>query len=201
MKELWMMVAAGMGIALLTNCSLVEQSLYGGNGQAVTAPGTPAYHGRNFRDAALMAQAPGKKMQLHVSLDQQKGTLLVDGRRALEFPVSTGIPGHSTPKGNFSVLGKERVHHSSLYGSIYNAEGEKVVRYADRRRDGIPSGDTFAGAPMPYTMWFSGSCAFHEGEVPDPPMLSSHGCIHLPNEIAKELYALCPEGTPVKVES
>lgn len=199
MKNAWMTVAAVAGLVLWSSCSSVGTD--GDNGLAVTSPGEPAYHGRNYRDNALMADASGKALKIHVSIDNQKGTLFVDGKKALVFPLSTGIPGHSTPKGNFKIYGKELVHYSSLYGSIYNDDGKQVVRYADRRKNSVPAGAKFSGAPMPYTMWFSGSCALHEGEVPDPPMLASHGCIHLPQEVARELYELCPVGMTVTVSN
>lgn len=199
MKDVWKIVPFMLAPVLLGACSMMDQNRDGDNGGAVTADGEPSYKGRNYRNEELMNKAHGRKMNLHVSLGEQKGTLFVGGSTALVFPLSTGIPGHSTPVGRFNLFGKELDHRSSLYGSIYDAQGNKIVQYADSRKHSVPRGGRFSGASMPYTMWFSGSCAFHEGLVPDPPLLTSHGCIHLPPEIARELYALCPVGTPVSI--
>ncbi len=50
-------------------------------------------------------------------------------------------------------------------------------------------------------MRFTGLCAFHAGIVPEQPTLTSHGCIHLTEEMAQELYRLCSIGTPVYIYS
>src|SRR4029078_11065256 len=65
--------------------------------------------------------------------------------------VSTGMPGHRTPMGIFSILGRERYHSSNIY----------------------------SGAPMPFMQRITWSCvAMHLGVVPGYP--ASHGCIRLP---------------------
>lgn len=159
------------------------------------------YPGREYRDNSVMAQAQTGHKKLVVYLDSQIGELYVNGQKGLTFPVSTGIPGHSTPAGNFRIIAKELNNTSSIYGSIYNSRGEVVVAAADTRKDRVPPGGYYLGAKMPYTMKFTDLCAFHEGIVPEVPTLTSHGCIHLTHEVAEELYRLCPDGTPVIIYS
>jgi hypothetical protein len=76
-------------------------------------------------------------------------------------PVSTGQPGHSTPHGIFSIIGKERYHRSNIY----------------------------SGAPMPFMQRVTWSgVAMHEGVLPGYP--ASHGCIRMPHEFARRLYGI-----------
>jgi len=74
-------------------------------------------------------------------------------------PVSTGRPDHPTPHGIFSIIGKERYHHSNIY----------------------------SGAPMPYMQRITWSgVAMHEGVLPG--YAASHGCIRMPHEFARRLF-------------
>ncbi len=74
-------------------------------------------------------------------------------------PVSTGRPDHPTPHGIFSIIGKERYHHSNIY----------------------------SGAPMPYMQRITWSgVAMHEGVLPG--YAASHGCIRMPRDFAMRLF-------------
>jgi peptidoglycan hydrolase-like protein with peptidoglycan-binding domain len=109
-------------------------------------------------------------MVLVVSLKQQKldiyrGTTLVTTSQ-----VSTGMPGHATKAGIFSILEKQRFHHSNIY----------------------------SGAPMPWMnrITWSGT-ALHAGVVPGYP--ASHGCIRLPFSFAPKLFKITTVGDNVIV--
>ena len=109
-------------------------------------------------------------MVLVVSLKQQKldvyrGTTLVTTSQ-----VSTGMPGHATKAGVFSILEKQRFHHSNIY----------------------------SGAPMPFMnrITWSGT-ALHAGVVPGYP--ASHGCIRLPFSFAPKLFQITTVGDNVIV--
>jgi peptidoglycan hydrolase-like protein with peptidoglycan-binding domain len=109
-------------------------------------------------------------MVLVVSLKQQKldvyrGTTLVTTSQ-----VSTGMPGHATKAGVFSILEKQRFHHSNIY----------------------------SGAPMPFMnrITWSGT-ALHAGVVPGYP--ASHGCIRLPFSFAPKLFKITTVGDNVIV--
>ncbi len=109
-------------------------------------------------------------MVLVVSLKQQKvdvyrGTTLVTTSQ-----VSTGMPGHATKAGVFSILEKQRFHHSNIY----------------------------SGAPMPFMnrITWSGT-ALHAGVVPGYP--ASHGCIRLPFSFAPKLFQITTVGDNVVV--
>lgn len=109
-------------------------------------------------------------MVLVVSLKQQKldvyrGTTLVTTSQ-----VSTGMPGHATKAGVFSILEKQKFHHSNIY----------------------------SGAPMPFMnrITWSGT-ALHAGVVPGYP--ASHGCIRLPFSFAPKLFQITTVGDNVIV--
>jgi lipoprotein-anchoring transpeptidase ErfK/SrfK len=109
-------------------------------------------------------------MILVVSLGKQKvdiyrGTTLITSSQ-----VSTGMPGHATKAGVFSILEKQRYHHSNIY----------------------------SGAPMPWMnrITWSGT-ALHAGVVPGYP--ASHGCIRLPFSFAPKLFQITTVGDNVVV--
>jgi L,D-transpeptidase catalytic domain len=82
--------------------------------------------------------------------------------------VSTGVPGHPTPIGVFSIIGKELWHRSNIYSA----------------------------APMPYMQRITWSgIALHAGALPGHP--ASHGCIRLANDFAIRLWHLTKRGTRV----
>ena len=84
--------------------------------------------------------------------------------------ISTGVAGHPTPPGLFTILEKERWHRSNIY----------------------------SGAPMPYMQRLAWTgVAMHEGVVTGRP--ASHGCIRLPGNFAKRLFSLTNVGQRVVV--
>jgi lipoprotein-anchoring transpeptidase ErfK/SrfK len=75
--------------------------------------------------------------------------------------ISAGKKGKETPTGYFNILQKNIDHKSNLYSN----------------------------APMPYMQRLTwDGIAIHGGHIPGYP--ASHGCIRLPHEFAKSLYAI-----------
>ena len=100
-----------------------------------------------------------------ISLADQHVTFYDATGRIAQSRVSTGMPGHPTPIGLFTIIGKERWHHSNIY----------------------------SGAPMPYMQRITWSgVAMHEGVVPGYP--ASHGCIRLPGSFAQQLWGMTQIG-------
>jgi len=74
--------------------------------------------------------------------------------------ISTGVAGHPTPPGIFTILEKERWHRSNIY----------------------------SGAPMPYMQRLAWTgVAMHERVVTGRP--ASHGCIRLPGDLRGSFLA------------
>lgn len=119
----------------------------------------------------LLGSGPApEKLRIEISLSSQKMSLIKDGVSILNSTVSTGKEGYSTKRGNFVITDKERNHRSTIY-------------HVD----------------MPYFMRLS--CldfGMHEGYVPNYP--ASHGCIRLPGDTARKLFAEIPIGTLVTVQ-
>jgi len=108
--------------------------------------------------------------QIVVSIGTQRVTLFSNGVPVAQGAISTGMPGHPTPMGVFSVIQKDRYHHSNIY----------------------------SGAPMPYMQRITWSgVAMHEGVVPGHP--ASHGCIRLTHGFAAALWPTTHLGVRVIV--
>jgi hypothetical protein len=83
--------------------------------------------------------------------------------------VATGVPGHPTPTGVFTILEKERWHRSNIY----------------------------SGAPMPFMQRVTWTgVALHEGVVPGGRP-ASHGCIRMHPDFARQMFYLTKEGQRV----
>jgi hypothetical protein len=96
-----------------------------------------------------------------ISLNNQHVSVYSNDGLYERSPVSTGQPGHPTPRGIFTIVGKERMHHSNIY----------------------------SGAPMPYMQRITWSgVAMHEGVLPG--YAASHGCIRLPHDFARRMFGI-----------
>jgi hypothetical protein len=128
-------------------------------------------HKTKRNDIQLSKQtAPVGPLQVVVSIAKQRAAVFSNGVRIAEAPISTGVPGHPTPMGVFSVITKSRHHKSNIY----------------------------SGAPMPYMHRITWSgIALHQGPLPGFP--ASHGCIRLPEAFASKLWGISKLGTRVIV--
>ena len=107
-------------------------------------------------------------LQIIISIADQRISVYDYGTLIARSSVSTGVPGHPTPIGVFSVIGKELWHRSNIYSA----------------------------APMPYMQRITWSgIALHAGALPGYP--ASHGCIRLANDFAIRLWHLTKRGTRV----
>ena len=111
---------------------------------------------------------------------------------------STGKEGHDSPVGSFKVRKKEEKHASNLYGDFVDGSGTVVVKNVDAKKDKPPAGAHFQGSSMPWFMEFAPGVGMHTGFLPGVP--DSHGCIRLPDRMAKIFYSNTPMGTPVTVQ-
>lgn len=114
--------------------------------------------------------APAGPLLVYVDLSRQVATVYRNGVRFAVSTVSTGKPGHETPTGVFTILQKDRNHHSSRYNN----------------------------APMPYQERLTwDGVALHAGGLPGYP--ESHGCVHLPLAFARLLFGETEMGGTVIV--
>jgi hypothetical protein len=113
---------------------------------------------------------PERPLFVIVSIADQRVSIY--NRRGLvaRSAISTGTADHPTPKGIFTIIGRERYHVSNIYSD----------------------------APMPFMQRITWSgVAMHLGVVPGHP--ASHGCIRLPASFAARLWGLTRIGERVVI--
>jgi lipoprotein-anchoring transpeptidase ErfK/SrfK len=119
------------------------------------------------KDTTVHPQMP---LVITVSIQKQQVKVYDANGFFAEAPVSTGMPGHPTPMGVFSVIEKDRYHHSNIY----------------------------SGAPMPFMQRITWSgVAMHAGVLPGYP--ASHGCIRMPESFAIKMWGWTKMGARVFV--
>jgi len=122
--------------------------------------------------AAPQKEAGKPQGPLIIAISIQKQNLKIYDAKGFfaETPISTGMPGHPTPMGVFSVIQKHKLHHSNIYSS----------------------------APMPYMQRITWSgVAMHAGVLPGYP--ASHGCIRMPMAFAVKMWGWTKMGARVVV--
>ena len=143
-----------------------------------TPPAQPRRQRNTRKNSADKADAAEKEtgakpqgpLIIAISIDKQKVRVYDSNGLFAESPVSTGMKGHATPMGVFSVIQKHKFHHSNIY----------------------------SGAPMPYMQRITWSgVAMHAGVLPGYP--ASHGCIRMPMAFAMKMWNWTKLGARVVV--
>ena len=137
---------------------------------AVSSVGAEAKKKSNPVEEQILDPANGEPLTLVISLKDQKMDVYRGATLITTTKVSTGTSSYPTKAGVFSILEKQRYHHSNMYSA----------------------------APMPWMqrLTWSGT-ALHEGVVPGYP--ASHGCIRLPFSFAPKLFEITTGGENVVV--
>jgi lipoprotein-anchoring transpeptidase ErfK/SrfK len=116
-------------------------------------------HARKIQPPGKEAAKPQGPLIIAISIDRQRLKIYDANGFFAETPVSTGMKGHSTPMGVFSVIQKHKWHRSNIYSD----------------------------APMPYMQRITWSgVAIHAGVLPGYP--ASHGCIRMPTAFAIKMW-------------
>jgi lipoprotein-anchoring transpeptidase ErfK/SrfK len=150
-------------------------------------------------NAAILQKVTPENAHVIVSITKQRAYLMTGEEIAIDSPISSGKRGHTTPNGSFSVLEKDKDHHSSLYGDYKDSQGRTVRGGISAHIDAAPSGTHFVGASMKWFMRLTGEgVGMHVGILPGYP--ASHGCIRMPEPAAAQFYAHVKVGTPVRVD-
>lgn len=130
-------------------------------------------HRRQVKKIAVpekQSAKPQGPLIISISIEKQNLRIYDANGFFAETPVSTGMPGHATPMGVFSVLEKQKMHHSNIY----------------------------SGAPMPFMQRITWSgVAIHAGVLPGRP--ASHGCIRMPMAFAVKMYGWTRSGARVVI--
>ena len=147
----------------------------------------------------VLEKATIDNVSIYISLSKQRAYLRVGDEVAVDSPISSGKRAGMTPAGDYKIMEKDSDHRSSVYGDFVSSRTGRVVRAGvSTRIDSAPSGTVYRGAPMRWFMRLTNDgVGMHTGILPGYP--ASHGCIRLPDEIAKLFYTKVKIGTPVSV--
>lgn len=127
-----------------------------------------AKNGPGIDKSIREATKPQGPLIIAISINEQRLKLYDANGVFAETPVSTGMKGHSTPMGVFSVIQKDKFHKSNIYSN----------------------------APMPYMQRITWSgVAIHAGVLPGYP--ASHGCIRMPMAFAMKMWVWTRMGARV----
>ncbi|MGX7825250.1 L,D-transpeptidase [Actinokineospora sp. 24-640] len=134
-----------------------------------TRPPTPRPTTTKPRPVGLAKGTPCKATaDACVDLSANQSWLIADGAAVYgPVPITHGQAGWETPPGTFTVGWKNRHHRSSIFNN----------------------------APMPYSVFFNGGIAFHQGSLRE----KSHGCIHLSQAAAARYFSALGVGDTVQV--
>jgi L,D-transpeptidase catalytic domain len=137
---------------------------------SVAPPGHAAVtQARPPQPTATTAQRDaGEPIMAVISIKSQQVTIYDAEGWILRAPVSTGTTGRETPAGIFSVVEKDKDHHSNLYDDASMPNMQRI---------------TWSGIAM------------HGGPLPGHP--ASHGCVRLPYDFAENLFDKTPMGMRV----
>src|SRR5471030_1010819 len=125
---------------------------------------------RPKHETARETPPPQGPFQIVVDIAKQQVALYGQDGFITRAGISTGMPGHPTPLGVFTVISKAKSHQSNIY----------------------------SGAPMSYMQRITWSgIAMHAGPRPGYP--ASHGCIRLPEDFAIRLFHTTKVGARVIV--
>ncbi|MEO6840709.1 MAG: L,D-transpeptidase family protein [Bradyrhizobium sp.] len=146
-------------------------------GYSRPAPAAPQHVQRTRRRASKQLETSAKEaakpqgpLIISISISRQNLRVYDANGFFAETPISTGMAGHLTPMGAFSVIQKQKLHHSNIY----------------------------SGAPMPFMQRITWSgIAMHAGVLPGYP--ASHGCIRMPMAFAVKMYGWTRMGARVVV--
>src|SRR6202048_618111 len=178
-RRLWR-IAALTAVGAIGAVSHAEAALYywSDSDPGFSQPGPPVAQRRQARRRqgkkleASLKQAAKPQGPLIIAISIQKQRLKVYDAAGFfaESPISSGMAGHPTPMGVFSVIQKQKLHHSNIY----------------------------SGAPMPYMQRITWSgIAIHAGVLPGYP--ASHGCIRMPMTFAVKMWNWTKLGARVVV--
>jgi hypothetical protein len=136
---------------------------------------------------------------IRINLRQQKAFFYKGSQLVGVSRISTGKEGHDTPPGTYKITQKNRWHRSNLYGIFEEIGTGRVVNDdVDMEKDKVPPGCKFVGAPMWNFMRFNGGIGMHTGYLPG--YNASHGCVRMPDQMARVYFDNVEVGTPVIVE-
>ncbi len=174
---------------------LADQSTryLGATGTGIVSVAAPPMDNVSYWDGEGVSGSP----HIVIAINHQRAYFYKGDQLVGVSLVSTGREGYGTPLGKYKILQKTKDHISSIYGNYVDTTGKVVVKDVDTRKDKRPTGTRYEGSPMPYFMRFTGGVGMHTGFLPG--YAASHGCIRMPDHMARAFFNNVSVGTPVTV--
>ena len=122
-------------------------------------------------DPPVTAPSNPSAVKLKLSTGAQRLYVVEGDKVLLATPVTVGTASTPTPLGNYTIYSKTE----------------------NRRRVSSPG----AGYPMTYWMEFKPAYGLHWGFVKPHP--STHGCVRMPLNSARKVFAIVRTGTPIHI--
>lgn len=124
-------------------------------------------------DPPVTAPTNPSAVKLKLSTGAQRLYVVEGDKVLLATPVTVGKAATPTPHGNYTIY----------------------LKTANRRRISSPG----AGYPMTYWMEFKSAYGLHWGFVKATP--ATHGCVRMPLNSARKVFALVRTGTPINIST
>lgn len=163
-----------------------------------------------YKNNKLLRQANRHNTKIVIDISDQRVTLFVKGKVALNSPCTTGAKhkfepntkiyrDKRTPRGNFRVLEKIRDKRSTIFGNFYR-NGKRVYHGDRRKYRGKKRGLRYVGASLKYWMRLnSNGIGLHQSQyIKRNP--GTNGCIRLPHSVAKIIFSKIGVGTRVHIQ-
>lgn len=147
----------------------------------------------SYWDGDNMSGEPG----ITIDISQQRAYFYKGYQLAGVSLVSTGTSTHPTTLGDYKITEKDIDHESNLYGDYVYSDGSIAKSGVKTTRDKQPPGTRYDGADMKYFMRFNGGEGMHAGYLPG--YAASHGCVRMPENMARIFYNNVAVGTRVRV--
>ncbi len=178
-----------------TRLTDTRTSYLGTDGSIISRSSASTLADKNsYWDGDGVAGAPS----IVIDLSEQQASFYKGGKLVGVSAVSTGREGFGTPTGHYKITQKNADHASNLYGDYVSPQGDVLVKNVGIKKDPMPPGAKFVGSPMPYFMRLGRTAVgLHQGFLPGVP--DSHGCIRMPERMAKTFFTHAPPGTPVSI--
>lgn len=201
MRTAFRLTAAALGL-LVAACARYDRRLTDSSTQYLGVDGSIVTKPRQATLAESQSYWDGDGVEgppsIVVHVPQQRAYFYKGGTLVGVSAISSGRDGHETPAGNYRIIEKKVDHRSNLYGDYVDAAGNPVVKGVAVKKDPMPPGTRFLGAPMPFWMRLTPSgVGLHQGFLPGVP--DSRGCIRLPEKMARVFFENAPLGTPVRI--
>lgn len=170
-----------------------RETVYLGSQTRPSQPERSSFDNVSYWDGDHVSGSP----KIVVHLGDQRAYFYKGGELVGISMLSTGREGYDTIYGDFKVIQKSKDHASNLYGDYVDAAGNVIQKDVDTTKDKKPAGAKYVGAPMPYFMRVKDGTGLHAGFLPG--YAASHGCIRMPEFMARNFFNNVELGTPVTI--